>query len=179
MARHLCKKRVINANAAMHYRAAIQNTSESGRQLILASLGVRLGFRQLAFSGDAFVRFIDALDSVFILAGTLRQRLSDYINAAWGTADDRRHKLYKFAGMKFVVRHGVSTSRKGVSITLPAAAYQAITAMGEEWKSALRLEAERRKKRSVSVHSSQPPRADGRKRRAKLPPICVIARLVR
>src|ERR1035438_8027558 len=72
----------------------------------------RLGFGQLAFPYDTFVRFVDTLDPILILAGTLRQLLGDHINTAEGVAADYGRELYALAGAKFVVRHGVNTPRR-------------------------------------------------------------------
>jgi hypothetical protein len=106
------KKNVINTDAATQWCAAIQNTSESGRQLILASLSVRLSFGQLAFPYDAFVRLVNTLNPILVLAGTLRQGLGDHINTAGGVAADWGQELYELADAKFMVWHGVSTPRR-------------------------------------------------------------------
>ena len=71
-----------------------------------------LGSAQLAFSYEAFVRFVDTLDPILVLAGTLGQLLGDHINTAGGVATGRGRELYELAGAIFVVRHGVSTPRR-------------------------------------------------------------------
>jgi hypothetical protein len=70
--------------------------------------GPRLGFVQIAFSYDPFVRFVDTLDPVLILAGTLRQFFSDFINTAVGEAAHWRQELYNLTDVKFMDMHGVS-----------------------------------------------------------------------
>ena len=50
--------------------------------LVAENLRPRLGFGQLAFPYDTFVRFADTLDPILVLAGTLRQLLGDHINTA-------------------------------------------------------------------------------------------------
>lgn len=58
------------------------------------------------------MRFVDALDSILVLAGTLRQLLGDHINTAGGVAAAWGQEVYVLAGVKFVVRHGVSAPRR-------------------------------------------------------------------
>ena len=70
--------------------------------------GPRLGFVQIAFTYDAFVRFIDTLDPVLILARTLRQFLGDFINTAVGEAAHWGQELYSLTDVKFMDMHGVS-----------------------------------------------------------------------
>jgi len=63
----------------------------------------RLGFGQVAFPYDAFVRLVDTLDPILVLAGTLRQRLGDHKNTAGGGAADWGQELYELADAKFMV----------------------------------------------------------------------------
>jgi hypothetical protein len=74
--------------------------------------GPRLGFVQIAFPYDAFVRFVDTLYPVLVLAGTLRQSLRDFINTAVGEAADWGQELYSLADVKFVAGHGVNTPKR-------------------------------------------------------------------
>ena len=60
-----------------------------------------LGFGQVTFPDDAFVRFVDTLDPVLILAGTLRQFFGDFINTAVGEAAHWGQELYSLADVKF------------------------------------------------------------------------------
>jgi hypothetical protein len=54
------------------------------------------------------VWFVDTLDSILVLAGTLRQFLGDNINTAGGVAADWGQELYSLADVKFMGMHGVS-----------------------------------------------------------------------
>src|ERR1035438_3033436 len=76
------------------------------------SRGPRLGFVQFAFPYDAFVRFVDTLDPVLILADTLRQFFGDFINTAVGEAAHWGQELYSLADVKFIGMHGVSAPRR-------------------------------------------------------------------
>ena len=67
-----------------------------------------LGFGQVTFPDDAFVRFVDTLDPVLILARTLRQFLGDLINTAVGEAAHWGQELYSLTDVKFMDMHGVS-----------------------------------------------------------------------
>jgi len=71
-----------------------------------------LGFGQVTFPDDAFVRFVDTLDPVLILAGTLRQFFGDFINTAVGEAAHWGQELYSLADVKFMGMHGVSAPRQ-------------------------------------------------------------------
>src|SRR5664280_1740909 len=71
-----------------------------------------LGFGQVTFPDDAFVRFVDTLDPVLILTGTLRQFFGDFINTAVGEAAHWGQELYSLADVKFMGMHGVSAPRR-------------------------------------------------------------------
>ena len=87
-----------------------------------------LGFGQVTFPDDAFVRFVDTLDPVLILAGTLRQFFGDFINTAVGEVAHWGQELYSLADVKFMGMHGVSAPRRSQFIAIAAAVYQAIIA---------------------------------------------------
>jgi hypothetical protein len=69
-----------------------------------------LGFGQLAFPHDALVRFVAALNPIYVLASiTLRQPLGDFIDTAGRPAQERALKLYDVTNVKFVAGHELST----------------------------------------------------------------------
>jgi hypothetical protein len=93
---------VLAAIAATTASAVERQTPVAGKP------GPRLGFVQIAFPYDAFVRFVDTLDPVLILARTLRQFLGDFINTAVGEAAHWGQELYSLTDVKFMGMHGVS-----------------------------------------------------------------------
>src|ERR1035438_6892512 len=90
--------------AAIAALTASAGTISTFQHLWPESRGPRLGFVQFAFPYDAFMRFVDTLDPVLILARTLRQFLSDFINTAVGEAAQWGQELYSLTDVKFMDR---------------------------------------------------------------------------
>ena len=59
---------------------------------------------ELAFARDALVRFVGALDPIFVLA-IARKVLDHFINATWQKPTDCRVESYKLSDLEFVRAH--------------------------------------------------------------------------